>query len=561
MNTLSNDILFSSLDQLPVGIIIIDEQQRLVFFNQWICDYSGFVLEQEKDKNLADIFTEYSNSRLSDACENALLFGLPTRLSHTFNPSPLPLYQKNAVGDENYRIQQQISIKSIATQTKQRLCQIVIDNVTHAVKKEITLKNLADENKEQQKKAEVANKSKSQFLANMSHEIRTPINGVLGMLTLMADTELNDEQKEFNHLATISAENLLHLINDILDVSKIEAGKLDIELVEFSLLDLLTDVISTFSVKAKDKNIALPLDVRDVIYPNMIGDPTRIRQIIINLLGNAIKFTNHGEVEIKAEVIQAEHLDLILKVSITDSGIGISTEKCSQLFDAFIQADSSTTREYGGTGLGLTIVKQLCQLMGGDIEVSSEEGKGSVFCFHLKLQSIDGNIVKSEVEQDINKSLSALPIKLSANKPESNIDILDKSQVEQENLKILLVEDNRINQKVALGLLKKLGYHADVAFNGIQALELLAGCNINEPYQLVLMDCQMPEMDGYQATEQIRDNKAGLGHHNVIIIAMTANSMKGDREKCLSAGMDDYLTKPINPLLFSEKITLWLNKA
>jgi len=560
MKILSNDILYSSLNQLSVGIIIIDEKQRVVFFNKWLGDYSGLLLEQAQNKYLGDIFTEYSNSRLSDACEGALLLGLPTRLSHTFNPSPLPLYQKNAVGDENYRIEQQISIKSIVTKTKQHLCQIVIDNVTHTVKKEITLKKLADENKEQQKKAEIANKSKSQFLANMSHEIRTPINGVLGMLTLLADTKLNDEQKEFNHLAAVSAENLLHLINDILDVSKIEAGKLDIELVEFNLLGLLADIISTFSIMAKEKDIVLPLDVSEVSNPNIIGDPTRIQQIITNLLGNAIKFTEHGEIRVKAEVLPVEQLDVVLKISITDTGIGISTEKCKHLFDAFTQVDASTTREYGGTGLGLTIVKQLCQLMGGDIDVSSEEGKGSIFSFYLKLQLSDRHIENPAEHPCENKSKSVTTKQHYVNEFDKANAVISNKLIDKDKVKILLVEDNRINQQVALGLLKKFGYRADVAFNGVQALELLTDCQENEPYQLILMDCQMPEMDGYQATQHIRDNTKELNHSNVIIIAMTANSMKGDREKCLAAGMDDYLTKPINPKLLSEKMTTWLSK-
>ncbi len=544
MNNLSNDILYSSLNQLSVGIIIIDDNQRLVFFNQWLCDYSGLLLDKEKDKYLGDIFSEYSTSRLSDACEDALMLGLPTRLSHTFNPSLLPLYQKNSIGDESYRVQQQISIKCISTQTKQRLCQIVIDNVTHTVKKEKILEKLADDNKIQQQKSEIANKAKSQFLANMSHEIRTPINGVLGMLTLLADTELSEEQKKFSHLATVSAETLLHLINDILDVSKIEAGKLDIELIEFNLLDLLTSSISTFAIKAHEKNIALPLDMSGVLYPNVIGDPTRIQQIITNLLGNAIKFTEHGEISIKASVVQVEHLDLVLKISIADTGIGISADKCHQLFNAFTQVDASTTREYGGSGLGLTIAKQLCQLMGGDVEVSSVLGEGSVFSFDLKLQLSDRNLVNSAEKQDIIEGAAV-------SKP-----VLDK-----DNIKILLVEDNRINQQVALGLLNKLGYRADLAINGIQALKLLADCKKSEPYQLVLMDCQMPEMDGYQATKRIRGAIDETNHSHVTIIAMTANSMKGDREKCLAAGMDDYLSKPITPKLLDEKITLWLNKT
>jgi len=560
MRQLSNDILYSSLNQLSVGIVIIDEQQRVVFFNQWLCDYSGLIADDEKEKYLGDIFSEYPNSRLSDACEAALSLGLPTRLSHTFNPCPLPLYPKNAVGDDDNRIQQQISIKSIATNTRQRLCQIVIDNVTHIVKKEKLLKKLADENKEQQQKADLANKSKSQFLANMSHEIRTPINGVIGMLTLLTDTKLNEEQNELCHLATVSAETLLHLINDILDVSKVEAGKLDIELIEFNLLDLLADLVSSFSVKAKQKGVELLLDARDVTNPKIIGDPTRIQQIMINLLGNALKFTSQGGIKIKAGISSVAEGNVLLKISVEDTGIGISAEKCNKLFDAFTQVDASTTREYGGTGLGLTIVKQLCRLMDGDIEVSSKVGKGSVFNFYLKVQLADNKPASSSVQLQENNGADNAILPLT-NNAELDCSNVNKAKVNKGATKILLVEDNRINQRVALGLLKRLGYYADVATNGIHALTLLSACQKDEPYQLILMDCQMPEMDGYQATQNIRDNKNETNHSNVAIIAMTANSMKGDKDKCLAAGMNDYLAKPINPQLLSEKIAHWLNRA
>ncbi|PKI18046.1 ATP-binding protein [Colwellia sp. 12G3] len=680
MANLSNDILYSALNQLSVGIIIIDESQSIVFFNQWLSDCSGLELVEQEGKYLGDMFPQYQDSRLSNACESALTLGLPSRLSHTFNPTPLPLYQKNFIGDAKYIIQQQISVKRIPINSSKQLCQIVIDNVTHMVKKEQTLQKLADENKIQRQKADVANQSKSQFLANMSHEIRTPINGVLGMLTLLADTQLSQTQRHFSTLATVSAETLLHLINDILDFSKIEAGKLEIEKVAFNLSDCIAETVQIMAIKAQKKDIEVIVDTTALIDEFVIGDPSRLKQVIANLLSNAIKFTEKGEINITVETIEIDSTHLKLLVNIADTGIGIPGEKCAGLFDAFTQVDASTTREYGGTGLGLTIVKQLCQLMGGDIDVKSQQGLGSQFIFHLSLEKaeqvtkplkrfkekpvlvIDSNINSGEIlstqlqlwglnvelsnakhetkllcEKIENNNFSVLLLDASldtsllenilnsltnSNKSQPNktqvilLTLMDTSnsalltplltplmtkqyvhkltkpiiaknlyQVltrtyssetrapeglllkpliepqllpDNEQVRILLVEDNRINQEVALGLLRKMGHRADVAKNGVQALELLQKRQLSQPYKLVLMDCQMPEMDGYQATIAIRSDDKYELTSQVNIIAMTANTMKGDQEKCLAAGMNDYLAKPINPSLLAEKIKFWL---
>jgi len=682
MTNLSNDILYATLNQLSVGIIIIDEQQRLVFFNQWLSDYSGMVLDEQEGNLLDDIFEQYQDSRLSGACESALSLGLPARLSHTFNPTPLPLYQKNFIGDKDHLIQQQISVKRIATNASTPLCQIVIDNVTHMVKKEQTLQKLADENIVQRQKAEIANQSKSQFLANMSHEIRTPINGVLGMLTLLADTQLSKTQHHFSTLAKVSAETLLNLINDILDFSKIEAGKLDIEKIAFNLTDSIAETVQAMAIKAQQKGIEVVVDTTALTQPLVVGDSSRIKQIITNLLSNAIKFTEQGEINIIVETTEQTAEIVKLDIVVVDTGIGIPTKKCDELFNAFTQVDASTTREYGGTGLGLTIVRQLCQLMGGDIAVKSEQGQGSQFSFYLTLEKSEklnkpwqrftekpillittnqsnnkflckqlslwgldvvGETAEGEVlalcnkianndfsvlvlDESLDSSLlEAISNALFKNNSQhdkkvqlilltsiddsqssisASVDLLGKneclhklpkpiisaslhqlltsvfssksivtdivnpksakaSQANQINesgeVRILLVEDNRINQEVALGLLRKFGYQADVAKNGIHALELLAQRQLSAPYKLILMDCQMPEMDGYQATIAIRTDNLYQASSQVSIIAMTANSMTGDQEKCLAAGMNDYLAKPINPNLLAEKIAFWLD--
>lgn len=682
MVNLSNEMLYAALDQLSVGIIIIDEEHRLVFFNQCISDNSGLTLSESAGRLLGELFTEYNDSRLHDSCESALTLGLPARLSHTFNPTPLPLYQKNFLGDKSRVIQQQISIKRISGENNPILCQIVIENVTHVVKKEKTLQKLADDNIIQRKKAEAANVSKSQFLANMSHEIRTPINGVLGMLTLLSDTQLSKTQQHFSKLATVSAEALLYLINDILDFSKIEAGKLDIEDIAFNLQDCIYESVQGLAIQAQTKGVEVIVDTCDLTTTFAIGDPGRLRQIITNLISNSIKFTEQGEIIIRVKTYKDKNNTLKLSVSVIDTGIGIPLEKCEGLFNAFTQVDASTTREYGGTGLGLTIVRQLCKLMGGDIDVTSEQGKGSEFrfslslglgdqlsvplkcydenpvllltsndkqrenlakqlqCWTLNVESefnekewstvvdkinddyysviiVDKNLPQSAL-QKIEQSISRI-IQKQSNKPQvilltsmdgsyeknnnfykllkqndclhlinkpvktsklhsllnnvfslvddpkpllnSGLSELTDLGITHEQAKILVVEDNRINQEVALGLLKKIGYRAEVAKHGLHALEVLANCPKSDPYHIILMDCQMPEMDGYQTTIAIRSRPEYQDVKDITIIAMTANTMAGDQDKCLAAGMDDYLAKPINPSLLTKKLDYWLSKA
>ncbi len=682
MKHLPSDILFSSLNQLEVGVVIIDHDCEIVFFNQWFSDHSGVTSQDVIGKSISSIFSEFTDTRLEEACLCALNLGLPAKLSNTFNPKPLPLFLKNHIGDNHYRIHQQISVKSISSETNEKLCEILIDDVTSTVKKELMLKKLADENKQQQIKAELANSAKSQFLANMSHEIRTPMNGVLGMLDLLSATSLTKEQEYFSKLAKSSADTLLVLINDILDFSKIEAGKLEIELIDFDLRSHLGDLAQSLSIKAKEKNIEIILDDIDVEQTMVVGDPGRIRQIITNLVGNAIKFTKDGEVIIKAILFpnSVDSSKIMLDINVSDTGIGIPQSKCETLFDAFTQVDASTTREYGGTGLGLSIAKQLCQIMGGSISVSSEVNVGSTFNFTIALAQseqhldilpienikglrvllVDDNRTNRKVitnqlalwgvdtvEADSGEAALELLIKYDENffsmafidmqMPHMSGDVLCKKikaipawsslklvmltsmgkrgdatyfadlgfsaylikpviasdlhstmeiivndgkvlakatplvtkhyisslkKITKENCgKVLLVEDNRINQQVAMGILKRLGYKSEIAVNGIEALKMLKNVGESSPFEVVLMDCQMPEMDGYQATRAIRSCKDGSINKDIPIIAMTANAMVGDKEACLDAGMDDYLTKPIDYKLLEQKINHWLNKS
>ena len=678
------DHLAVIIDAIPDAFLVADLERNIIVANKVVHEIAG------KDPVLHHLKCHQVSHRSDSPCEGGndpcpmtevLRTKRPVQMTHThFDAEGEPTWVEvlaSPIFDENGEVFQVIEACRDITKRKE-----AEDELIQAKKKadelNVQLERVVVHANQMAVEAECANMAKSEFLANMSHEIRTPMNGVVGMTDLLLGTELTQEQRDYARTVQVSADSLLNIINDILDFSKIESGKLILEDINFDIRTVVEDVGDLLAFKTQDKGLEFVCRLNSNVPRFLHGDPTRLRQIIINLTGNAIKFTSKGTVSLCVELDSKSEEKVALKFSVHDTGIGLEKENIQQLFKPFVQADESTTRQFGGTGLGLSICKKMVELMSGKMWVESEIGKGSVFYFTvefglqgedalkencleplaapedyrilvvdankvsrrwlcdlldlwnlnyceavgaetamLKLEetkgggdTIDliimdlglpgingaelGKSIKSQADfagmklvlmtgigkrgdaaqmEDIGfAAYLTKPIKhallhecllsvISGSTAEKYVAgekssaILTKHSVSEQrrkNVQILVVEDNTINQEVALGILRKLGFRADVAENGAESLLAIN----KKRYDIVFMDCQMPVMDGFTATGKIRETQEDDRY--LPIVAMTANALQGDREKCLEAGMDDYISKPISPEALLTVIDKWL---
>ena len=503
------------LENIEDGYYEVDIAGNMTFFNDAACRITGYSEDELMGMNNREYTEEKNASKLYREYNKVYETGIPTK-----------------------RLDWEIVKKDGTTGSLETSISLITGSGGQPIGFRGIIRDVAERKElereilEKKNSAEEATKAKSEFLANMSHEIRTPLYGIVGMTELALDTELDDNQKNIFQTINAEAGALQDVINDILDFSKIEAGKFDIENIPFDLRVTVQDVANSFAHRAEQKGLNSISFLSPNVPPLLIGDPARLRQIMVNLMGNALKFTHKGELYFKGELVEELEDRVKIRFSIKDTGIGIPKDRQSTIFESFTQADGSTTRKHGGTGLGTTISKQLAEMMGGEIGFESEEGKGSTFWFTALFGKREGN-----------EQIPATP------------DLVTGYSVAEDyrkEIRILLVEDYPTNQQVAMRHLSRAGYQVDLAEDGSQAVKAYKRKN----YNLIFMDIQMPIMDGFAATQEIREIETrNLEQSTIInqqssiqkvpIIAMTAHAVKGFRERCLKAGMDGYIPKPV----------------
>jgi len=509
---LSDRSLRLMAEHVPVGMFELDADGELLWMNSQALEMVGLEpSEQLAFSDWAAFIPDEDLEEIRRTYERCMASKEPLQVQHRL---------RSADGARRWIEQKGIPVTDERGEL-QRLVVSVNDISTH-VELQHALRRARDAALE-------ASRLKSVFLANMSHEIRTPLNGVLGMANLLLDGQLTAEQRARVITLRTAAHQLLGLLNDILDLSKIEAGRLTLESISFDLAEVVHQVLRLHTSAAFDRGLTFASEIADDVPAIVVGDPLRIRQVLDNLLGNAIKFTDVGGVHLKVTARRSNEGRAAIRFEVRDTGIGISRDAQRRIFRPFTQADTSTTRQFGGTGLGLTICAQLAELMGGELSVDSVEGQGSIFRFDVEVP----------VERWDHPAES--PLTTERAEPEVTADGYGADVAR--DLRLLLVEDNAINQQVALGLLSKMGFEVDVVDDGVEAVEAVEAAG-DRGYDAILMDCQMPRMDGYEATRRIRQQEPE-GQHTPII-ALTAAAMKGDRERCLAAGMDDYVPKPVS---------------
>ena len=511
------------VEMAPDAIFIVNQTGAFIEVNLAACKQLRYTREQLLSRHLSDILPE------------SLMAKASWRLKTLENADCS--YESNHVRSDGTQVPVELNIRKIMLNGNPAMLGIARD-ITERKQVETVLR-------EAKEAAEAATKVKSEFLANMSHEIRTPLNGIIGMIGLLLDMDLNAEQYEYAQIANFSGEILLSLINDILDFSKIEARKRELETLDFDLRSTLKDTVDLLTIGAHEKGLELVCLVEPTVPLLLRGDPGRLRQILINLGGNAVKFTDKGNIVIRVSMEGEDEQNVTIRFAVSDTGIGIPANRLDSLFTPFTQVDSSKTRKYGGTGLGLAISKQLAESMGGKIGLESKEGIGSTFWFTAVFERQPAG--SGSAQEKFAWIEGEVAMEPSAGEPAISGNGYCK-------MRILVAEDNPVNQKVAQAMLKKMGLRTDVVANGQEAVNALQMI----PYNLVLMDCQMPEMDGFEATRIIRLGGSKALNPSIPIIAMTAATMRGDREKCIQAGMNDFIAKPVQKRELSEMLARWL---